>query len=98
MTGDFSENASFEKSKINFRTHEISEICCLFFSNALGHEDHIQIEKGGSICAHASIFIYFYMVTTFDVSTIKKHLFISIETLRSQESTLSYSNFSMTPV
>ena len=53
---------------------------------------------GGSMCAHASIFILFCMVNTFDVSTIKMHLFILIEPFRSQESTLNYSNFSMTPV
>ena len=53
------------------------------------------MQRGGgvSICAHASIFIKFGMVYTFDVSTIEMPLFISIETFRSRESTLRYSNF-----
>ena len=38
------------------------------------------------------------MVNTVDLSTIKMLIFISIETFRSKESTLSYSIFSMTPV
>ena len=68
-----------------------------FICKPCGFLSYFCLKGGGSICAHASIFLKFCMVNTFDVSTIKMHLFISIETFRSQESTLSYSNFSMTP-
>ena len=39
-----------------------------------------------------------YLVNTFDISTIKMHLFILLEIFKSQERTLGYSNFSMTTV
>ena len=35
----------------------------------------------GLICAHAWIFILLYMVNTFDLSTVKMHLFIAREIL-----------------
>ena len=40
----------------------------------------------------------YYMVNTYDLSTIKMHLFISIVHFRSRESTLFSSNFLLTPV